>query len=225
MNRPDRKYKNTICIYCLENQENGKRYIGKTKDLYNRIRHYFYDFKHQRNDHINDHLLNAFNKYGLESFEWWIVESFDKLNNDLMKEREKEYIEVYNTLDKEKGYNLRRDSKTQMITHEETSKKISKRLEKEWEEGIRDGHGEKLSKWWENNPEEKERQAEILRENITKYKYRVWKNSEYLGEFLYNELENIEDIIPSSVCGAFHRKEKNPVDYKQFTIERIEHKI
>lgn len=221
MDKPDIKYQNTVCIYCLKNEENGKRYVGKTTDLYRRMRHYFYDFKHERNDHINDYLLNSMKKHGLDSFSWTILEEFDEINEDQLKEKELFYMREYNTTDRECGYNLRRDSSTQMIVHEETSKKISKRLEEEWSSGMRDDHGEKLSEWWENNPEEKEKQAEVLRDNITKWKYKLWKNDNYLGEFVYDDLKDFDDINASSIPGAFYQREQNPVDYKQYTVKRI----
>lgn len=225
MDKPDPKHKNTICIYCLTNQQNNKKYIGKTKSLYKRIYQYFYDFKNQRNDHINDYLLNSFNKYGLDNFTWSILESFVKLDEDKLTNKELYYIDKYKTTDKSNGYNLRRDSSSKMIVHHKTSKKISKRLKKEWKNGLRDHHSEKLSKWWKNHPEEKKKQSKIMRSNLTKWIYKIWENDKYIGKFLYSELDNIKDIIPSSVCGAFYQKESNPVDYKQYKIKRIKYKI
>jgi len=42
-------------IYCIKNLENGKVYIGSSKDCYHRVRSQHFD-KLQRGDHNNPHL-------------------------------------------------------------------------------------------------------------------------------------------------------------------------
>ena len=85
-------------IYKITNTVNNKIYIGQTKrnpkdrwDEYKRSPH-------------NEHLKNSFNKYGIESFIFEIIdtaESHEELNT-----KEKYYISKYDSTNVDKGYNL-----------------------------------------------------------------------------------------------------------------------
>lgn len=91
-------------IYCILNKINNKRYIGQTCQKFEcRINRHFNDFKN--NKHVNEFLQRSYNKYGKESFEYFLLE--DNIQN--LKDsnnKEKYYIDFYNTLNREKGYNL-----------------------------------------------------------------------------------------------------------------------
>jgi len=71
-------------IYCLKNKINNKRYIGSSKNIYNRLH------KHRcllnKNKHENPYLQNAVNKYSLESFEVFILE-FTEIEKLIEKEQ------------------------------------------------------------------------------------------------------------------------------------------
>ena len=58
-------------IYCIENLENGKKYIGQTVNLERRERKHFSSLK--GNYHPNIHLQCAYNKYGEENFKFKIL--------------------------------------------------------------------------------------------------------------------------------------------------------
>jgi predicted GIY-YIG superfamily endonuclease len=71
-----KKFKGLSGVYCLININNGKRYIGSSKNIYQRL------LKHRsllRNGkHENIILNNAWKKHGENSFDWYILEICDK---------------------------------------------------------------------------------------------------------------------------------------------------
>lgn len=108
-------------IYCITNLVNNKKYIGQSVDIENRWYH------EKKLYGINKHLKSAFQKYGLENFSFEILEecAVEELN-----QKEKEYIEKFNTTNREVGYNQTTGgdhykviNKTPMS--EETKRKIS----------------------------------------------------------------------------------------------------
>lgn len=86
-----------ICgIYKITNKINGKCYIGQSIDI---IKRWKTEYKWYQ---INKHLLAAFNKYGLENFNFEIIEECEP---NLLNEREKFWISIYNSFDRNFGYN------------------------------------------------------------------------------------------------------------------------
>lgn len=111
----------TIGIYSINNLINGKRYIGKSKKIENRIwAHFNLLKKDEPSRAVNRHLFAAAKKYGLENFSWEILESFEELNENLLADREVFWMEFYNTTEREFGYNLVKDSSSRTIVHPET---------------------------------------------------------------------------------------------------------
>lgn len=87
-------------IYCIINLLNGMRYIGQAKNLKKRKREHFNHYN------SNIYLQNAMKKYGVENFEWNILEL---CSLDIINEREQFYIDSFGfkTL-----YNLRPNVET-----------------------------------------------------------------------------------------------------------------
>lgn len=79
-------------VYCIKNLINGNLYIGSTKSFKGRSYLHIYDLKN--NKHKNPHLQNAFNKFGEESFEFFILEEVESLDN-LIKIEQK-YLDTLN---------------------------------------------------------------------------------------------------------------------------------
>jgi group I intron endonuclease len=87
-------------IYCIENKLNNKKYIGQTinKDIINGR----YRGNIEKNT-CNNHLKYSIKKYGIDNFKVYTI-YFCNDKNELNK-YEKYYINKYNTLDCNYGYN------------------------------------------------------------------------------------------------------------------------
>jgi hypothetical protein len=154
------------------------------------------------------------NKHGYENFEFFVQE--ECLLSEL-SERELYWIETYNSLDKTKGYNLRSDTTSGMTTHSLTSEKISNRLKKEWNSGVRDLHSSKLKESWDRGDRDRSEQSEIMRKNLTKYSYLVELETGTV-DVLYRQLV---DLKLQGVIGKFAKEGSNRVTYKGYVIERV----
>lgn len=207
--KANKKHKNLAGIYMIKNLVNNKVYIGKSINIYARI----WEHIHRLNKGISDspHLQNSWTKYSSENFEYSVLEVLDDVVE--IAKRELFWMTVLNTLDKNYGYNLRSDSDSQMIVHESTRKKISSRLKKEWSEGIRKEHGQKLSANWKTTPNRRKIQAKVLSKVLTKYQYKV--NNRFL------DYKRLKRCGLKNVIATFHKQKINKVLFRGISIERI----
>lgn len=89
-------------VYSITNKVNNKIYIGQSENVYKRRLEHIRELKGER--HANWHLQRAFNKYGIENFEFTILE---KCSLEELIEKEILYIKENDSLNKHKGYNLK----------------------------------------------------------------------------------------------------------------------
>lgn len=87
-------------IYLIKNMINGKVYVGKSKNIEKRMASHKSDRKRGTE---NIHLFRAIQKYGESAFENFILE---ECGEEILMEREKYWIEKYNSLDRNFGYNI-----------------------------------------------------------------------------------------------------------------------
>lgn len=91
-------------IYVIINKINGKKYYGITKDTQERFNYHktrAFQKKHKEYDKV---LYRAFRKYGLENFDFIVIEGTYTIEE--AKEKEKELILKNKTLSHENGYNV-----------------------------------------------------------------------------------------------------------------------
>lgn len=110
------------CIYKIENKENGKVYIGQTVNYTERRKAHLKALK--RGNHYNRYLQKSFDKYGVTSFSFSVIEETDELD-----EREMYWIKHFNSVDCSFGYNLTSGGK-KFIMNESTKRLISNSLKK-----------------------------------------------------------------------------------------------
>ena len=91
-------------IYCFYNKTNHKRYIGQSKTLTKRYEQHIERAFKIAHAETNSLLHKALRKYGIENFEYFVIE---KCDTTLLDEREKYWITFYNTI-APNGYNITR---------------------------------------------------------------------------------------------------------------------
>lgn len=88
----------TVGIYCIINTINNKKWIGQSWNIEKRLA------KHKRLE-TSPHLRNAISKYGWNNFEKSIILILG--NQEELDRCETKLIEIYNTRDRNFGYNLK----------------------------------------------------------------------------------------------------------------------
>jgi hypothetical protein len=68
------EYNNKGILYIWVNLINGKKYIGSSKVIINRMNQYFYSIKSTKNINKDNPILSAMIKYGIENFGILILE-------------------------------------------------------------------------------------------------------------------------------------------------------
>ena len=92
----------TSGIYMIENQVNGKTYIGQTSDLERRKKEHLNKLKNKT--HHNLHLQNSFNKYGEDNFVFKTIKR--NIPKSQLNSLEQRYIKVFKSSNPKFGYNL-----------------------------------------------------------------------------------------------------------------------
>lgn len=139
----------------------------------------------------NQYFISAWHKYGRISFEYIVLEYCE--GEDVIKERELYWMQMYDCTNRDKGYNLRMDTSTNIIVNDETRKKLSTatlaRMAKP-EERLKQSKAS--TKMWAENPELKEQ----MRKAVKKAKQEKYKYLQYTRSMeLIREWSTVEDII------------------------------
>lgn len=115
-------------IYCIENIKNNKKYIGQSVNIKSRWSKHISELNNQK--HFNDYLQKSWNKYGSENFKFYVLEYCE---SEKLDEREIYYINLYATMNRDVGYNLKSGGQETANTYsEETRKKLSESIKKSY---------------------------------------------------------------------------------------------
>lgn len=172
----------TIGIYSITNITDNKRYIGKSINIEHRFwchRNKLSKVERDKNQ-VNRHLWNAVKKYGLDNFKFEILEAHVTLDENHLKDRELYFMDLYNSCDRNFGYNLRRDSSTNSVVHEETRALISKATKG----SLNGNYGHKWTQ------EQRERMSELKKAQVAAGIY-DWQQSPEHKEFLSKQAKEL----------------------------------
>ena len=168
----------TIGIYCIRNKIDDKKYIGKSINIEHRFSaHRTALIKSERNKKkTNRHLYNSVQKYGLDNFEFTILEVLPEIDEQVLRDRELYWMDFYRSCERDFGYNLRRDSSTASFVHDETRCLLSE---------INSGEGNPNydNKWSE---EQKSRMSEIKSRQFRDGMYDWMKSPEWKAKLSEN---------------------------------------
>ena len=184
-----------VGIYCFENIIDHKKYVGKSENLEGRYKDHLRKLRRNKDGCV---VFNyAWNKYGEDSFIYYIIEYCDV---SLLDEREIYYIKELHSHVSEWGYNVFWGGKSSIMT-EETKKKISdahKGMVTYWpseetKEKCRVGStGKKLSE--ESKKKVGDSKRGIPRSEETKRKVSESRKGKYFGENNANSKLTEEDV-------------------------------
>ena len=90
-----------ICIYKITSKIDNKSYIGQTADFNNRIKNHLASL--EKGSHFNQHLQNAYKKYGLSNF---VIEVLAQCSKENLDELEVHFIKKHQTTNRKFGYNM-----------------------------------------------------------------------------------------------------------------------
>lgn len=115
--------RNRPCIYVIYNTINRKVYVGSAVSFYSRRA--IHNKRLQNNQHHSRHLQSAWNKYGRESFEFFVVEYCDKSETLIT---EQGWIDSCRAAESGFGYNINPNAASWLgAKHsEETRQKLSR---------------------------------------------------------------------------------------------------
>lgn len=99
----DRKGLNMIGIYKIENQINHKIYIGQSINIEKRFNKHKSSAFNPNDKQYNNYFYSSIRKYGIKNFTFSVIE---KCKRNELDERERYWIQYYNSTNPEKGYNL-----------------------------------------------------------------------------------------------------------------------
>lgn len=163
---------NKAGIYLIRNKVNMKVYIGKSVNIYSRIRWHISALNKKLKDE-NRYLINSWHKHGRDNFEYVVLCYVDRNSTEVekkLKELELAYINFYRSHDRYYGYNLRLDSRTKCILPKETRNLMSQVAKKRYSDPKYDTKKHSHN-FWKDNPKALREMGESVSDSVRKYNF------------------------------------------------------
>lgn len=132
-------------IYKITNLVNGKCYVGSSVNI--KVRFYTHKSQLKHNKHDNRHLQAAYNKYGVNSFQYETLEECAR-DKQALEEREQYYMDTFQAYHENHGYNLAPRAYICIgvkHTAEAIAKRVAANTGHQWNVGKRRAKGRKIS--------------------------------------------------------------------------------
>jgi len=214
-------------IYTIMCLINGKIYVGRSVNWEKRLKGH--KFILNKNQHLNQHLQSAWNKYGEENFTFELLEEYEER---FLSSMEHWWCNMLNTHNRKYGYNIEPTSPFGMIhLSEETKEKLSKALKgrkgtflgrKHNEESKKKMSDVKKGKKVSSELIEKRRQKQVGKKRTKEQKEEMSKSRKgrkFTEEHKKN-ISNAKKGKPSNRKGAKHSEETK----EKIRISRINNK-
>ena len=221
-------------IYKIENLINGKVYIGQAIDIDKRW--YAHKSELHFNKHQNNHLQNAWNKYGEQNFKFEVIE--ECLVNEL-NTKEQYWLNYYGGLNSSNNYNKKEAGSKgkpsnetlikQSISHLGNKPTLETRIKmrnshkgKIYTQTQRINISNAIKEYYKNNPEAKDRTKEIGKRNkgrkhTSEEKQKI-SNKLKGRENTWNKGKKLSDETRKKMSEA-KKGEKHPIYGKHHTTE------
>ena len=216
MNRLD-TVKKVRGIYKVTNKINGKVYIGQSVDIGRRWREHM-----TTKDDIYFH--KAIQKYGVENFEWEVIERCKKKDLDA---REIYWIEYYDSFNK--GYNCTKGGDGNSGEGNPNWKggiSLDPEYSKQWYEANKEKMKEYYEEYYEANKEElKEKQKEYYEVNKEKKKeyneVNKEKRKQQMKEYYETNKEELKEKAKQHMKEYYEANKEKKKEYYEANKEKI----
>lgn len=124
-------------VYAIRHKISGKVYIGSATHISTRISGHKYLLRH--NNHTSKYLQHAWNKYGVDAFEFIVLEITSR---DNLADREQYWLDYYKAYKQNNGYNILAKAYSNIgFTPSKRTRKIwsqQRKGRKSWNSGMAD---------------------------------------------------------------------------------------
>lgn len=179
-------------VYLIKNLINNKVYVGQSFNIHRRMIEHINLLKNKSLDE-NRYLIEDWFKYGRDNFQYIVVEYLEKDRN-ILKEREKHWINHFNSFNEDTGYNLRIDSCGPSVFSDRTRELQSKnRIQRYIDRPeLKEGVSNHFKKFWKENPDKLKSMSEKVSKLITKY--HIYQYDKKTKEFI-RKWETLTEIL------------------------------
>lgn len=118
-------------IYCYKNKLNGHKYVGQTNNIERRKREHLSSALNEKSKDYNSLFHSKIRQYGIENFDFAILEELNTEDTVLVDERERYWIDFEQSFVKNNGYNLTTGGQYQQQKQKIITKEQAKQIQQD----------------------------------------------------------------------------------------------